>query len=207
MKKLYTLIAFLFLIPLQACALEQWTEGEHYKVIADKATEKAEVLEFFSYWCPHCFNFEPLVDQMKDKLAKEVSFTKVHVNFMGSTGPDVQNDASRGLMVARALKREKALNNAVFSYIHKQRAAITGLNDIKNIFVINNVDAAEFDKLANSFGINNMLQKNNKTINQYRKHLRGVPSFIVNGKFQAIFTRDMTPDDMVNLIVWLSKQK
>jgi thiol:disulfide interchange protein DsbA len=61
--------------------------------------------------------------------------------------------------------------------------------------------------MANSFGVNSMLQKNNKTIQQYRKNLSSVPSFIVNGKFKATFTRDMTPDDMVDLIVWLTKQK
>ncbi|MGY0564530.1 MAG: thiol:disulfide interchange protein DsbA/DsbL, partial [Paraglaciecola chathamensis] len=63
------------------------------------------------------------------------------------------------------------------------------------------------DKLVSSFGVNSMLKKNNKLVQEYRNHLRGVPNFIVNGKYQAKFTRDMTNDDIVNLIVWLSKQK
>ena len=71
----------------------------------------------------------------------------------------------------------------------------------------NGVEDAEFDKLVSSFGVNSMLNKNNKLIVKYRKHLSGVPNFIVNGKYQAKFTRDMTNDDIVDLIVWLSKQK
>ena len=206
MKKLFALLLLTFLIPLQACAVEQWQEGTHYEIISDEATEQPEVLEFFSFWCPACFRFEPLVGQIKQQLDSEVKFTKVHVNFMGFTGPDVQDAATRAMMVARAMKQEVALNQAIFNYIHVQRSAITGLDDIKNIFTVAGVEPSEFDKMAKSFGINSQLQKNNKMIDEYRRHLSGVPNFIVNGKYQAKFTRDMTADDIVDLIVWLSKQ-
>ena len=56
MKKIWLLLSLVLLLPLQACAQEKWREGTHYKVIAEQATEKKEVLEFFSFWCPHCFN-------------------------------------------------------------------------------------------------------------------------------------------------------
>jgi thiol:disulfide interchange protein DsbA len=52
-----------------------------------------------------------------------------------------------------------------------------------------------------------MLKKNNKAISEYRRFVSGVPNFIVNGKYQAQFTRDMTADDMVDLIVFLSEMK
>ncbi|MFT5314161.1 MAG: thiol:disulfide interchange protein DsbA [Paraglaciecola sp.] len=209
MKKILLSLVLTLLIPLQACAQDQaqWKEGEHYVVVNDTASAKPEVLEFFSFWCPHCHNFEPLVKQIKQKLDSDVAFKKIHVNFMGSAGPDAQNDATRAMMVGRALKKEQPLNQAIFQSIHVQRATVTGLGDLQNIFTANGVEAAEFDKLARSFGVNSMLQKNNKTIDQYRKYLSGVPNFIVNGKYQAKFTRDMNNDDIVNLIVWLSKQK
>lgn len=206
MKKIVALLLAGCFFALQACAVEQWSEGEHYVVISDKASEKPQVLEFFSFWCPHCYNFEPIVAQIKSKLDEGVEFQKVHVNFMGFTGPDIQNDATRAMMVARSLKKETQLNGAIFNYIHVQRSHITGLKDLKNIFIANGVSADEFDKLSSSFGVNSLLQKNNKLIGKFRKHVRGVPNFIVNGKYQAQFTRDMTPDDMVELIVWLSKQ-
>lgn len=207
MKKiLYTLLLTLF-IPLQACAQEQWREGTHYTIVGEQVTAKPEILEFFSYWCPHCYQFEPLVKSIKEKMAKDVEFTKVHVNFMGFTSTEIQDDATRALMVARALKKEDAMNNAIFNYIHVQRSPVTGLKDLQNVFLVNDVEAADFTKMASSFGVNNMVQKNNKIIETYRKHLSSVPNFIVNGKYQAKFTRDMTNDDIVDLIVWLTKQK
>ena len=206
MKKILSLFLFSAFFTLQACAVEQWKEGEHYVVINEEATAKPEIKEFFSFWCPHCYNFEPLVAQIKNKMDPEVKFEKVHVNFMGFTGPNVQNDATRAMMVGRSLKKELALNTAIFNKIHVQRRAVTGLDDLQQIFAENGVSAEEFTKMAKSFGVSSMLQKNNKAIEQYRRHIKGVPSFIVNGKYQAKFTRDMDNNDIVNLIVWLSKQ-
>ncbi|QPG05267.1 thiol:disulfide interchange protein DsbA/DsbL [Salinimonas marina] len=207
MKKFALLLVMALLVPLQACAAdEKWKEGTHYTVLDEPATEKPEILEFFSYWCPHCYQFEPLVKDIKEKVSKETKFNKIHVNFMGFTSTDIQDDATRAMMIARAIKQEDELNSAIFDYIHKQRASVTGMKDLRNIFVVNGVDKAEFDKMASSFGVNNMLKKNNKTLEQYRQYVRGVPNFIVNGRYQAQFTSDMSKDEIVDLIVWLSKK-
>jgi thiol:disulfide interchange protein DsbA len=76
MKKIFLLLGLILFLPLQACAQEKWREGTHYKIIADQATEKKEVIEFFSFWCSHCFNFEPIVKDIKSKLADDVEFKK-----------------------------------------------------------------------------------------------------------------------------------
>lgn len=207
MKKIILAFFIAVLVPLQACAQETWKEGEHYTIINETATDKPVINEFFSYWCPHCFQFEPIAKKIQEKMGDDVKFEKVHVNFMGFTSGETQDDASRALMVARALKKEDSLSTAIFRYIHVQKSPITNIKDLKNIFMVNGVEEADFDKLVSSFGVNSMLKKNNKLVQEYRSHLRGVPNFIVNGKYQAKFTRDMTNDDIVNLIVWLSKQK
>ncbi|MFQ3192197.1 MAG: thiol:disulfide interchange protein DsbA [Paraglaciecola sp.] len=207
MKKLLLLLSITLLMPLQACSQEKWREGSHYKVIAKQVTEKKEVLEFFSFWCPHCFSFEPVVKNIKSKLADDVEFKKTHVNFMGFASAALQNEATKAMMVARELNKGVELNQAIFRYLHVSRSAITSINDLKNIFVVNGVEPKEFDKVISSFGVNSMLQMNNRSIEKYRKHLSSVPNFIVNGKYQATFTRDMNPDDMVDLIVFLSNKK
>lgn len=158
MKKFILGLTLALMIPLQACAqVAQWQEGKHFKVISDTATSEPIITEFFSFWCPACYNFEPLVAQIKQKLDADTKFNKVHVNFMGFAGPEVQDDVTRAMMIGRAVKNEEALNAAIFNYIHRQRATITGLDDVRNIFLVNGVDAAEFDKLASSFGVNSKL--------------------------------------------------
>ena len=207
MKKFALFLLAALLIPLQACADDaKWKEGTHYEVLDQPATEKPEVYEFMSYWCGHCFQFEPIVEDIKKALPAGTKLTKIHVNFMPSSSEEAQNDATRALMIARALKEEDKLNSAIFKYIHVQRAPVTNLADLKNLYVVNDVDAAEFDKLASSFGVNNMVKRNNKLIEQYRKDVSGTPTFIVNGKYKATFVRGMTMDDVKELVVWLTKQ-
>lgn len=206
MKKLLTILLFA-LIPLQACSQEMYKEGTHYEVISDTVTAEPEVIEFFSFWCNHCYNFEPLVVSMKKKLEGKAEFKKVHVNFMGFASKELQDTLSKAMLIGRHKKSEAVINGAIFQYLHKTRARITNENDVRNIFIAAGVDGSEYDKLSKSFGINSMLRKNNDTINQYRGSMNAVPTFIVNGKYKATFTRNMTPDEMIDLVVWLTKLK
>ncbi len=208
MKKIYAALGLFLLFSLQACgAQELWEEGEHYVVVSDQATEKPQITEFFSFWCPHCYNFEPLVAKMKQKIGSDVDFTKVHVNFMGFTSADIQDDATKAMLIGRSMGQEDSLNLAVFKHIHVQRGIVAGQSDLEKIFLATGIDPEEYKKKASSFTINSQLKKNNKTIDQFRKHISGVPNFIVNGKYQAKFTREMSADDFVELVVWLTKQK
>lgn len=207
MKKWLLLSSLLLWLPLQACADDaKWKEGVHYKLLDKPASSSPEIVEFFSFWCPHCFSFEPLVAKIKEKMDPKVAFNKVQVNFMGYVGPDVQDDATRAMLIGRAMKQEDKVNDAVFRYIHQQRGTVTGLSDLRNVVVVNDIDGEAFDKMAASFGVNSMLKKNNQKIDDYRSDVRAVPTFIVNGRYQAVFTRDMTQEDIVDLIVWLSTQ-
>lgn len=208
MKKIFNsvlLVIMTALVSLQASAQIRFVEGEHYKIISNQATSKPEVKEFFSFWCPHCFNFEPLVAEMKKKLDPSVNFDKVHVNFMGFAGTDLQDDVTKAMMIGRAMKKPEQVNSAIFNYIHRQRGKITSSDDVRSLLSVSGIDPVEYDKMNKSFAVNSMLKKNNKAINEYRRFVKGVPNFIVNGKYQAQFTRDMTPDDMVDLIVFLSE--
>ncbi len=115
MKKLFTLAFFALLFSTQACSQAViWQEGKHYTVISDKATDKAEITEFFSFWCPACYNFEPLVADIKKQLPENVAFNKVHVNFMGFASPQVQDEATTALLIGRAMGLEQQVNDGIF---------------------------------------------------------------------------------------------
>lgn len=200
------MMLFAGLVAFNLQAQELWKEGTHFTVIADEASAEKNITEFFSFWCPHCYNFEPLVAEMKNKKPEDVKFEKVHVNFMGSAGPDVQDAATKAMMVGRVLGKEAEAMNAIFEHIHKDRKLIAGEQDLQQIFARIGVSAEQFNKAYKSFGVNSQFKKNNKIMQEFRRHVSGVPNFIVNGKYQANFVRGMTADDIVDLVVWLSTQ-
>ncbi|WJG08801.1 thiol:disulfide interchange protein DsbA/DsbL [Aliiglaciecola sp. LCG003] len=190
--------ALLCLIPALSFAQSNWEEGEHYEIISDTASETKNIREVFSFWCPHCFTFETIVTELKSKLPDDVTFIKAHANMAPAA-----SDATRAMLSAKAMGQADVFNAALFNAIHKQRRNVAGMQDIKDIFSQAGGDGEKLEKMATSFGIRSQERKND----QLTKGVSSVPTFIVNDKYQAIFGRDMTPDQFVQLVLWLTKQK
>jgi thiol:disulfide interchange protein DsbA len=186
--------------------LQKWKEGVHYTIYNDEATTERKVQEYFSFWCPACYGFEPIVDMIKSGLDDDVAFEKVHVYFMPFTTPEIQNEASRAMVIATSLGQSDKFNAAIFDHIHKQRKSIEGLGDLRALFVANGMSGDDFDAAASGSEVEALLQQNNDQIEQNRELVTGVPTFLVNGKYKPMFNRDMTVDDIVELVKWLSMQ-
>ena len=202
-KRLFSLGMALLMLPALVQAQLAWQEGVHYEVVGEKAAAEANVREVFSFWCPHCFTFEPIVGQIKSNLPDGVSFKKAHVNFMGATTQEAQNDATLAMLAAKAMGDDQRFNTALFEAIHKQRTSIKNMDDIKKVYAAAGGDVAKLEKLTKSFGIRGQVKRND----QLTRGVSRVPAFIVNDKYKAIFTRDMTPDSFAQLINWLTTQK
>ncbi|GAD00455.1 periplasmic thiol:disulfide interchange protein DsbA [Agarivorans albus MKT 106] len=74
MKKL--LIGLMAMLTLPMAIAADFKEGTHYDVIKQTATAKPEVIEFFSYYCPHCFKFEPVAESIKKLPTRRRSVQK-----------------------------------------------------------------------------------------------------------------------------------
>ncbi len=74
MKKLFALAATL-LLSVSAYAA-QFKEGVNYTTLKLPLSQKPTVTEFFSFYCPHCFAFEPVIEQLQSELPKDVIFKK-----------------------------------------------------------------------------------------------------------------------------------
>jgi len=184
MKKIVSLLVFL-LMPLMACSAD-YTEGKQYTKVSDKASSKPEVREYFSFYCPHCFRFEPFMEGVKKQLPEGVAFELNHVDFLRAASPQIQQLLSKGVVIAQQLGMEKKMTNAIFKYIQVQRAAITSEKDLRNIFVLNGADGEKFDKLMKSFSVNSKAKQMKKNQDYFAKKgaLTGVPTVIVNGQYR-----------------------
>jgi thiol:disulfide interchange protein DsbA len=189
MKKLQQLLMVLlmpfFALSLTACA-EKYTEGKQYSKVNETISSKAEVREYFSFYCPHCLRFEPFMEKVKGNLPEGVKFERNHVDFLRAASPKIQAMLTKSVVVAEQLGMDKKLIGAVFNYLQIQRAVITSEKDIRNIFVLNGADGVKFDKLMKSFSVNSRAKsmKKNQEIMAKKGALKGVPTIIVNGKYR-----------------------
>lgn len=200
MKKLFTLLFTFILLPLSIHATE-FKEGQHYEVIKQTATAKPEVLEFFSYYCPHCNTFEPLISNLRKNLDKDVSFTKNHVDFLGGAmGPQF----TRALAAADMLQVEDKFSSIVFDKIHTKRQQINGEKGILEIFAQVGVSEAEAKGALASFPVVGLASQMKHNTETYK--IRGVPAIIVNGKYQVITGSVRSEEEFIALVNYLTKK-
>jgi thiol:disulfide interchange protein DsbA len=211
MKKMQQLFMVLlmpfFALSITACA-EKYTEGKQYTEVNDTISAKAEVREYFSFYCPHCLRFEPFMEKVKKNLPEGVKFERNHVDFLRAASPKIQAMLTKSVVVAEQLGMDDKLVGAVFNYIQIQRAVITSEKDLRNIFVLNGADGEQFDKLMKSFSVNSKakaMKKSQDTMSKKRA-LTGVPTIIVNGKYRvnsSELDKDNFEQDYQDLITYL----
>lgn len=203
MKKALLLAAAIILAPMSAMAAN-YTEGVHYTVINDgPGTAKPEITEFFSFYCPHCFNFaKTTVPKIKSGLPDGVIFKQTHVEFMGK---DMGVEMSRAFAAAKLLNVDEKIEPALFSAIHEKRQHFTRPDDIKALFVANGVDAKTYDAAINSFMVNVQVSKMRKDTENAK--LSGVPSLVVNGKYRIEAGSIKTNDELLDIAFYLTSLK
>lgn len=158
----------------------EFTDGKQYTTFDKPAAAKPQALEFFSFYCPHCYAFEydyGLPAKIESALPKDGEFIQYHVDFLGPLGPDL----TRAWAVAMALGVEKQIQPVLFNGIQKTRT-INSVADIRNAFLQIGVSAQEYDSALNSFMVNALVAKQQQAAQAYE--LRGVPTVIIDGKYQ-----------------------
>ena len=167
-------------ISTQAFAQQAFVEGVDYKLITPtvKTTDpdKVVVTEMFWYGCPHCFRFEPYVEQWSKKLPGSVLFEQV---------PSALNprwsDHARTYYSLELMGELEKVHSKVFDGIHVKRQRLDRLDSIAKYLGGLGIDEAKFRETFSSFPVDAALRKNGKKEQKYGHN--GVPAVIVNGKY------------------------
>ncbi|WP_114787743.1 thiol:disulfide interchange protein DsbA/DsbL [Vibrio tetraodonis] len=200
MKKLFALVATVML-SLSAQAA-QYKEGEHYKVLDLEASKKPTVTEYFSFFCPHCNTFEPIIQQLKAQLPKDTKFQKVHVSFMGGSMGEPMSRAYATMVV---LKAEDKMIPVMFNRIHNMRKPPQNEQELRQIFLDQGIDAKKFDAAFKGFAVDSMARRFDKQFEQ--SGLTGVPAVIVNNKYLVEAQGLKTIDEYFELVNFLVSKK
>lgn len=176
-KLLIALSAFLLAFSVNATPL---TEGKQYITLSTAPSAQPEVVEFFSFYCPHCYSFEyqyEIPKHVKQSLPKDVSFKQYHVSFLGPQGENL----TRAWALAMAMGVEEQVKEPLF--LAAQKNALRSMEDIRNMFLEKGISAEQFDGGIHSFAVTALFNKQVQAAEQMK--VSGVPDFYVNGRFRV----------------------
>jgi thiol:disulfide interchange protein DsbA len=169
---------------LPAVVPAQLVEGTDYRTLTPpqptSSPGKLEVLEFFSYACPHCNKFYPLVSAWAAKLPKDVVFKRVAV---GYARPQWLN-LSRTFYALQASGDLGKLDGALFHAIHDENQPLFEEQAIADWVGKHGGNADKFANAYVSFGVNNQTVQADQMVEDYQ--IGGIPALAVNGRYVVI---------------------
>jgi thiol:disulfide interchange protein DsbA len=191
MSRMRCVAALLCVLTVPAYAQVQ---GQDYELLtppqAASTQDKVEVIEFFSYACPHCFELQPHVLKWAAELPANATFVRVPVSF----GRREWGQLSRAFYSLEATGDLARLDDALFEAIHKQRRPLFSLDQLAAWAAENGVDAAKFRAAFESPGVSAKTMRAEQLSRDYK--VNGVPSVIVDGKYLA---KGRTHEDMLKI--------
>ncbi|KQX84565.1 thiol:disulfide interchange protein DsbA/DsbL [Variovorax sp. Root473] len=147
------------------------------RVPVDAPAGKVEVVEFFSYNCPHCNDFEPSLEAWVKAAPKDVAFRRIPVPFVGN---DVEAK-QRLYFTLEAMGKLEEYHPKVFAAIHAQRQNLNGEANIQAWAERAGLDGAKFKETFASFGVASKARRAAQQTEAYK--VAGVPALAVAGRW------------------------
>ena len=155
--------------------------GHDYVVLntpqRQESNGKIEVVEFFSWGCPHCYEFRPMLSRWIATLPKEASFKRVPVG-LGYPEWDALAKAFYALQVTGDVDR---LDSQIFDDIHKNHVWLHDEQSITAWVGKHGVDVVKFTAAFRSFGVNTTVGQAEQRAIDYR--IPGIPTLAIAGKY------------------------
>lgn len=154
---------------------------------------KIEVIEFFSYGCPHCADFDPVVSKWAANLPKDVTFRRVPVSFNRAEWARL----SRIFFALETTGDLAKLDHAVFNAIHAQRISFKTDEAAIAWAASKGADGKKFGDALASFSMQSKVQRADQEAAAAR--ISGVPSLVVDGKYLINNEAAGSYEDLVKL--------
>ena len=159
---------------------DDYVEGEDYirldKPVKTTTQDKVEVRELFWYYCPHCFNVEPVLTDWVKKLPSNTEFIRQPAVFS-----DRWINGAIFYYVLEQLGEADRLHGKLFDAIHLHKTALTDQEDFVDWLSDNGIDKNKASNAFKSFSVR--VKVNKSKLNTVKYHTSGVPAIVINGKY------------------------
>jgi len=199
MLKSLIIVLLVGTLSFSAGAMAQ-SANKYVNVNPPQATEpgKTEVLEFFSYSCPHCAVVEPMIADWKKTLPSDVVLYAVPVAFNAAMKP------LQELYYALEAVGRMDLHPKVFAAIHQEKKRIFTKDAIVAWAASQGVDKTQFAAAMNSFGVQSKVQRADQLAAGYA--IQGTPSLAVDGRYLTSPTEAGGYQEMIDVANQLVRQ-
>ena len=195
MKKILALFVLLVAAPLIAAA-----QGDGFKYSELKPTQpvslegkKIEVIEFFWYGCPHCYNLEPQLESWIKKLPPDVQFRRVPAVFNARWGHDAQI-----FYTFEAMGVLDKLHRPFFDAIHREGLRTDNKEALAQWLQKNGVDPKKFDETFKSFTVQSKTRRAVQITTAYG--IDGTPAMAVHGRYTVSVEQGGSREGMLQTV-------
>jgi thiol:disulfide interchange protein DsbA len=179
-KRLFTLLTLFFLSGIVVAQGQKIEEGFDYRILPIaqplESKGKVEVIEFFWYGCPHCYDFEPELMSWVKRQPKDVAFRRVPVAFRDDFIPH-----SQLFYALEAMGKGDALNEKVMYAMHKENKRLLTESEIADWVASQGIDRNAFLATYRSFAVISKARTAKQLTEAYR--IDGVPTIVMQGKY------------------------
>ncbi|MBS0582056.1 MAG: thiol:disulfide interchange protein DsbA/DsbL [Proteobacteria bacterium] len=189
-----------------AAPTRDWQLGADYFLIDPRVPtttgDKIEVVEVFSYACPHCAHFQPTMDELKAKLPANAQLVLVPAVFNPQWEP-----FARAFYTARALGVLDKTHNALFEALHTQHQPLYSIESLAGFYANYGVDPKSFLATAQSFVIDSQIANGNNLVKSYG--VSSTPTLVINGKYRVEMNAEnkIGPNEALEIALMLVKQE
>lgn len=176
-------IAALLAMLVSASGHASIVAGHDYEVLTvpqrHDSNGSIEVVEFFSWGCPHCYEFYPMLLRWVGALPKDVTFKRVPVG-LGHPEWEALARAFYALQVTGEVNR---LDAQIFEDIHRNHVWLYDEASITAWVGKHGVDMAKFRDAYRSFSVNLSAEQAEQRAEDYR--IPGVPTLAIAEKYRV----------------------
>jgi thiol:disulfide interchange protein DsbA len=176
------LIRRFFSIALLAIAASTANAQQGYENLTNPVKtdnpEKIEVLEFFWYGCPHCYQFEPHIKEWLETKPENVEFKSVAAPLNPAWKVH-----SQAFYAAEILGVLDQFHEPMFDAIHKEKKSMRKPKDIAKLAESLGLDGDKFAKTMKSFAVDAKIRQSMQKAQEVG--ISAVPTVIINGKYRT----------------------
>lgn len=197
MMQTLLLLPTMWLLPLGVSAAD-YQQGQHYSEAGKQMprndnSQKVQVVELFSYSCPHCFQLDAQVSQWKETLPDNVEFQLVPAIFR-----DSWLQLARVFYAAEQTGDLEMLHPKLFNAIHVEKRRLTTEDELLDFVEEQGIDREAFAKQMNSFVVQTRVKK--ALVMSQTSGITGVPAMIVDGKYRTDAPQAGSLEDMLDVV-------